>query len=165
MDIYHRIWLELSQAKKNEIFASLLAMRQRKYLNWFNIFIIATSTTGAMSWKVWDIAPVIASAIIAISSLLKQMQNNIIFDEDKISKLIAIQNFYSEYYNKLERLFYNYYNNKITEFESAEKFYEIKDSESEINQTVNETIIEHPKKITEQSEREMQNYLTNLFNS
>jgi len=164
MDIYSRIWMELSQAKENEIFASLLAMRQKRYLNWFNIFIIITSTSGVMSWNIWENAPLIASAIVAVSSLLKQMQNNIIFDEDKISKIITIQNFYSDYYNKLERLFYNYYNNKITDDEAAERFYEIKDSESEINQTVNETIIQHPKKIKEQSVREMQTYLTNLSN-
>ena len=164
MTIYNRIWLELSQAKKNEIFASLLSMRQRKYLNYFNIFIIIASTGGAMGWKIWEYAPIVSTSIVAIASLLKQMQNELIFDEDKIAKLITIQNFYSDYFSKLEKLFYNYFNSKIDEDEAFIKFYDIKATESEINTTVNETIIDIPKNLDSKAQIKMEIYLKTLSN-
>lgn len=143
----NRIWYELTQAKHNIEFTCLYAEVQRKYLRWFNIGVLICSTGGVMGWKIWDNLPMISCVIIAIISLIRLVQPHIIMSENQISNLDKICNFYSDYYNKLEHLWYDS-EHGIKDTETIKnEFFLIKNTERTISSTVNELIRNKPKRI------------------
>ena len=161
-----RIWTEIKQARKNHYYCIALAAYRRRFLTNYNIFIIACSSTGVMGWSIWQNQnlAVIACSIIAISSLLKQMEVHIIPSEKQIGKLDTVVNFYFDYNNKLEMLWMDYCNEKISNEMAQELFYEIKSTEKPTTQLINEVIKGHHKRINDQSEKDTITYLKSIFN-
>ncbi len=157
----NRIWTELTQAKHNEEFASLYAERQRKALRYFNIGVLLFSGSGIMGWPFWETLPLIACAIIAIISLLRLIQPHIIMDEKNISNLDKIHVFYVSYYNQLEALWFDY--EKSNDDELSSKFFEIKNKENEVNQTINETIRNKPIKLVSKAKEYSDQYFHRVF--
>jgi len=157
-----RVWNEMSQAKENEIYMSLYSIRQKKLLNYYNVFITISAFLGTLSWKSFEYGPVIGSSVVVIASLLKQVQQFIIFDENKLSKLVTIQNFYAKYFNKLEALWEELCNSRISDEEAAKAFYIIKDTENEINLVVNEVIVYRPKSLQKEASEAKGNYLQSI---
>ena len=71
--------------------------------------------------------------------------------------------FYFDYFNKLEQLWFDFTKSRITEKELQTKFYKLKDTESEINKIVNEIVKRTNKKIKKKTEIETRNYLKLTF--
>lgn len=159
----NRIWTEMTQAKHNEEFSSLYADKQRKLLRYFNIGVLVFSGSGIMGWKIWEKLPLIACAIIAIISLLRLIQPHIIMNEKCISNLDKIHVFYTHYYNQLEALWYDYENSNNNDDSIYSKFFDIKNSENEINLTVNETIRSKPKKLVRKAKEHSDLYFDRVF--
>ncbi len=158
-----RIWNELVQAKFNIEFATLYAERQRLYLRRFNILVLFFSTGGVMGWSFWDGIPLLSCVIIAVISLLRLLQPHIIMNDKQISNLDSISKFYFNYYNKLEKLWYDYEYETIN-FEKTKKlFFNIKASEEAINQIVNETLKSKPKDLITESKLNADNYFQLIF--
>ncbi len=158
-----RIWNELVQAKFNIEFATLYAERQRLYLRRFNILVLFFSTGGVMGWSFWDGIPLLSCVIIAVISLLRLLQPHIIMNDKQISNLDSISKFYFNYYNKLEKLWYDYEYETI-DFEKTKKlFFNIKASEEAINQIVNETLKSKPKDLITESKLNADNYFQLIF--
>ena len=161
-----RIWAEIKQARKNSFYCIFLAASKRRFLNYYNIFIIACSGTGVMGWSIWKNPELagIACSIIAITSLLKATQLYIIPSEKQIDQLDSVINFYFDYNNKLECLWLDFYNDRITEEKAQELFYEIKNSEKATTQSINEVVKKTHKKIGIKAENETVLYLKTIFN-
>ncbi len=160
-----RIWNELVQAKFNIEFSTLYAERQRLHLRRFNILVLFFSTGGVMGWKFWDTLPLLSCVIIAVISLVRLLQPHIIMNEKQIGNLDNISKFYFNYYNKLEKLWYDSEHETIN-FEKTKKlFFIIKASEEEINQIVNETLKSKPKDLIAQSKLNADNYFKLIFNT
>jgi hypothetical protein len=160
-----RLWTELTQAKFNIEFAALYAFRQRLVLRYFNICVLIFSTGGIMGWSVWDKIPLIACIIIAMVSLLRLIQPHIIMSEKQIINLDAINEFYFDYFNKLEKLWFDFENNSIDEEATKIEFYEIKNSESEINLIVNDNIKTKPKSLVNKAKLYSDQYFKQSFNT
>ena len=73
--------------------------------------------------------------------------------------------FYFNYYNKLERLWYDLEHNTLDNETCKNYFFDIKQSEDEINQIVNETIRSKPKKIVDKAKTNSDNYFKLTFNT
>ena len=144
----------MTQAKHNEIYSTLLAGSYRYWLNIVNIVITTFSTAGVMGWKFWDNAPLVACMIIACISLLKLVLPYFIPSEKQIEKFDKISDFYFDFYLKLEPIWFDFENNRITEEQMQKKFYEIKRSEREINRIINEIHSKPKKGITKKTKIE-----------
>ncbi len=160
-----RIWTELTQAKHNEEFASLYAERQRKILKFFNIGVLVFSTGGVMGWAVWDNFPLLACIIIAFVSLLRLLQPHIISTEKQISNIDTISDFYFNYYNKLERLWYDSEHKSIDKEAVKAQFFEIKETESKMTSLVNDTIRTKPKRLVDKAGKYSNDYFKRTFNA
>ena len=160
-----RIWNELTQAKFNSEFATLYAEKQRVYLRRFNVFILVFSGGGVMGWTLWKDFPLASCIIIASISLIRLLQPHLIMNDKQISNLDSISRFYFNYYNKLERLWYDLEHSTIDNELAKESFFEIKHSEDEINQTINETIKSKPQKLVKESKENSDNYFKLIFNT
>jgi hypothetical protein len=160
-----RIWKELTQAKFNCEFASLYADKQRTSLRYFNICILVFSSGGVMGWSFWNGLPLLSCGIIAGISLLRLIQPHIIMSDKQISNLDNISRFYFNYYNKLERLWYDLEHKTLDNESCKNLFFEVKQSEDEINQIINETIRSKPKKIVAESKINSDTYFKLTFNT
>jgi len=160
-----RIWKELTQAKFNSEFASIYADKQRSALRYFNICILVFSSAGVMGWSFWNGFPLLSCAIIAGISLLRLLQPHIIMNDKQITNLDNISGFYFNYYNKLERLWYDLEHNTLDNESCKNSFFEIKHSEDGINQIINETIRSKPKKLVIEAKNNSDIYFKLTFNT
>src|SRR5690606_22181392 len=145
----NRIWAELTQSKHNIEFTSTYSDRQRFILRIFNIIILAFSSAGIMGWKIWENLPLFACVVIAGISLLRLLQPHLIMNEKQLKNLDDIHRFYVDYYNQIEKLWFDFESNRITEIQVTDVFFELKQQETEINLIIAETIRSKPKRIVE----------------
>ncbi|WP_299896705.1 hypothetical protein [uncultured Aquimarina sp.] len=127
--------------------------------------VLIFSSTGVMGWKFWDNLPLVACIIIASISLLKLLQPHLIMNEKQLKNLDDIHRFYSDYYNKIEKLWYDFESDRITEEEATNIFFTLKSLETEINPIVSETIKSKPKKIIQKCKRNSDEYFEQVFNT
>jgi hypothetical protein len=160
-----RIWKELTQAKFSSEFASMYVDNQRTYLRYFNICILVFSSGGVMGWSFWKELPLLSCAIIAGISLLRLLQPHLIMNDKQIANLDNINAFYFNYYNKLERLWYDLEHNTLDNEACKNRFFEIKQSEDSINQLVNETIRTKPQRLVSEAKNNSDTYFKLTFNT
>ncbi len=160
----NRIWTELTQSKHNIEFATLYSDRQRFILRVFNIGTLAFSSAGVMGWKVWENLPLIACVIIASISLLKLLQPHLIMDEKQLKNLHEIHRFYTDYYNKVEKLWYDFEADRISEEQATNTFFELKKLETDINPIIAETIRSKPNRIVKKCKKNSDEYFYQVFN-
>ncbi|KAF2336322.1 hypothetical protein [Flavobacterium daemonense] len=160
-----RLWYELTQAKYNETYLCHLIARQRRLLNIFNLIVTVFSTAGIMGWKIWNNLPVISCVIIAVISLAKLIQPHLIPSDKQIEKLDKVCDFYYDFYLKLEEIWFHFENDKLSEIEMLEKFQNLKQTEREINQIINEIHKSPKKKLALLSETECHNFFKKAFNT
>ena len=127
--------------------------------------VLIFSSAGIMGWKFWDNLPLIACIIIACISLLKLLQPHLIMNEKQLKNLDDIQRFYSDYYNKIEKLWYDFESDRITEEEATNIFFTLKSLEIDINPIVSETIKSKPKKIIQKCKKNSDEYFEQIFNN
>ena len=161
----NRIWTELTQAKHNIEFATLYSDQQRLILRIFNIGVLAFSSAGIMGWKVWQHIPLVACVIIAIISLLRLLQPHIIMNEKQLKNLDDIHRFYADYFNKIEKLWFDFETGRLTENQAIKLFFELKEREIEINPIIAETIRNKPKRIVNKSKLYSDQYFKQVFNT
>ncbi|MFD2871440.1 hypothetical protein ACFS5N_03100 [Mucilaginibacter ximonensis] len=159
-----RIWDELTQSKHHEYYCVFLLAKQKQLLNYFNMFTLALSSAGVMGWTIWKSFPLMACIIISTVQLLKLLQVHLIPSDKQIEKLDLISDFYFDYYNNIEKLWHDYENERITDEEAQEKYYQIKTSEKEVNKVIKEIIKSVNKKIKEKADVETSGYLVRNFN-
>ena len=161
----NRIWTELTQSKHNIEFTTLYSDRQRFTLRIFNIVISVFSSAGIMGWEIWEKLPLIACVLIAGISLMRLLQPNLITNEKQLNNLDKIHKFYTKYNNRIEELWYEFYSGRIDEKEATNKFFEIKNTESDINPLIAETIRRKPNRIEKKAKKNSDEYFNQLYNT
>jgi predicted metallo-beta-lactamase superfamily hydrolase len=126
--------------------------------------ILAFSSAGVMGWAIWKDVPLVSCVLVAGISLLRLLSPHLIPSEKQIDKLDQVIDFYCDYYNKMEQLWLNHYNERLTDQEAQKAFYKLKDTERTINKTVNEIVKSTNKKIFAKTETECINYFKRTFN-
>jgi hypothetical protein len=160
-----RIWAELTQSKHSLEFSALYCNRQRAYIRYFNMGVLIFSTGGIMGWKLWDGLPFIACIIISLVSILRLIQPHIIMNDKLLINLDNIHEFYIDYYNKLEKLWYDYEGGKFSHEEAHSKFFELKDSETAKSQIIRDTIRSQPKNLVDKAKVYSDQYFKQVFNT
>lgn len=161
----NRIWAELTQSKHNIEFTSTYSDRQRFVLRIFNMGILAFSSAGIMGWKIWENLPLIACIVIAGISLLRLLQPHLIMNEKQLKNLDDIHRFYADYYNRIEKLWYDFDSERITEEQATKIFFKIKKLETDINPIISETIRSKPKGIVKKCKKNTDEYFKLVFNT
>lgn len=160
-----RLWDEMMQSKHNHCYCLYVLERKKNALKLFTIITLAFSGSGIMGWTFWKTLPLYSCIIISLLQLFKLLQPQLIPTDKEIEKLNKVINFYFDYFNKLEPLWYDLNNKRLTEEEVQAKFYEIKNTQREINEIVNEVIKKKlNKKIYDKSVIETNSYVKRTFN-
>lgn len=160
----NRLWNELCQAKHNSRYCISLLAHRRKVVNWFAMIILIFSGAGIMGWPFWKELPLVSCVIISVIQLLRLLQPHFMPTERQLDKLDSVVDFYFDYYNKLEKLWFDYENDRKSEEDIQTQFYEIKDSEKPINKIINEIVKSTNKKIQQKCDNEVRAYLSTVFN-
>lgn len=160
-----RLWYELAQAKYSEVYTCNLIGYHRKLLNIFNLTVTIFSTAGIMGWKIWSDLPAIACAIIAVISLAKLAQPHLIPSDKQIEKLDKVSDFYYDFYLKLEKIWFDFENDRISDIELLAQFQQLKQTEREINRIVNEIHKSPNKTIAKKSQTECNAFFQRAFNT
>ncbi|WP_271407442.1 hypothetical protein [Tenacibaculum soleae] len=127
--------------------------------------ILAFSSAGIMGWKIWENLPLIACFIIAGISLLRLLQPHLIMNEKQLKNLDDIHRFYADYYNRIEKLWYDLESNRITEEQATNAFFKLKKLETDINPIIAETIRSKPKGIVKKCKKNTDEYFKQVFNT
>jgi len=160
-----RFWYELTQAKHNEIYTTLLIGHFRYWSKIVNVVIVVFSTAGVMGWGFWEKAPIVACVIIASISLLKLIFPYFVPSEEQMEKFYKTADFYSDFYLKLESIWFDFENDRISEVQMQKEFYELKQTEREISTLTNKIHSKPVKSITNKTAKETDNFFKLNFNT
>lgn len=159
-----RLWYELGQVKHNHLYCCHLLAKQRRQLSYFNMIVLAFSSAGVMGWTFWNTLPLISCFIVSILSLIKLLSPHFMPAERQIDKLDTVTDFYFNYLNQIEKLWLDHFNRRLTDEQTQEKFYTLKDTEREISKSVNELVKSVNKRMLAKARIETRAYLQRTFN-
>lgn len=154
----NRIWNELTTAKFNSEFTMLYEVRQRKFLRFFNIIILIFSSGGVLGWPFWESLPGIVCIIVCLVSLFKLIQPQIIMSDIQILNLSNIGMFYNNYYNQIERIWFDYEDGTINSDQAKRKLYKLKREEESIIPKISDVIKNQPKGVVKKATTYTDNY-------
>lgn len=160
-----RIWYEMVDAKYKCIYCGLYLAKQRTINKWFNIFILAFSTSGVLGWPFWKELPFATSIVIMAMSIIKLLGTELVPNDNSFKKIEKAIDMYCDYFNKLESLWFQFDNENINDVKAHKKFYEIVAEEKNISKIINEIIKGSNTQFQNKAEIECNNYFNNLFNS
>ena len=103
----NRIWEELKQAKINILCLQKYTDRRRAYNRYYNAFIAIVSSIGALGFPLNELIPFYASLVVGFVSIVKSILPNFLQSETELSELDNLSDFYVQYMNSLERIWYN----------------------------------------------------------
>jgi len=159
----NRIWEELKQAKANIICLQKYTDRGRRMLRSIDSIIIASSTIGALGSLIDGRVAIFGVSFVALTSILKTALSGIYQSEQEFSELDRLMDFYSKYMNKLERLWYDFNENIITENEMIHSLFDMKEEESNRYSLLNKLI----RSISEKEQRkiylESEDYINKVY--
>jgi ABC-type transporter MlaC component len=106
----------------------------------YNGIIIGVSAGGALTSLINKWFAVGATSIIAVITIIKAALPNLIQTEEELSELDRLMDYYNQYLNKLENLWYNFYSDKINEQEMMKLLFSYKDEECNKSSVLNKGI-------------------------
>ena len=158
------LWSHLARHKYNYEFTCILNSSHRKWIKYYNIIIIALSTTGIFGWKMWDSYPKIVCAIVAFMTLIKSFESHFLPSDKSIEKLDKIALFYAKSFLRLEKILFELDYKKIEEDTAIEQLHEILNSEADLSSLINETIKLDYKKIQDKAKVKADAYFKQVYN-
>jgi len=170
MIVRQRIWEELRFAKASIICLQRYTDKSRRKSRIFNSLVILFASTGAISgaFKQWDVS-IVASSLVALSTILKTLMPNFLNSEKELSDLDRLMDFYSVYFNDLEKVWYINENrndddsNCINESEIMERFFNLKNNESDKFSALNRGVRTISKKEMEAINQEAREYVNRVY--
>lgn len=159
----NRIWEELKQAKANIICIQLYVDKRRSHNRWYNAFIALTSSAGALGYLLDELIPLIASVVVGFVSIAKSIAPNFLQPETELSELDAISDFYVQYMNRLEELWYEYDQDITDEQATMKRFFQLKNTECEKESAMNRGIRHISRHVQEQINAKAEEYINRVY--
>ncbi|MDR0828670.1 MAG: hypothetical protein LBN95_00965 [Prevotellaceae bacterium] len=123
--IRNQIWALLNDTKFNGFCLESLVEKYQKWERNINIFLAIASCGSIAAWAVWEIYPMIWALIIAVSQVITAVKPY--FPYFKYVKEFNAKKLQIDSFNiELEKLWYKFENDRISEDEAAEIYFEIK---------------------------------------
>ena len=146
--------------KYGEIYLTKYLGLQRNLKKGFQIMTLIVSASGILGWKYFENYAWIAFILIIIMQLLLLIENQLIRSDKEIEDISNLRMFYTKYFNKLEKLWTDYYCDRMTKNESMDKYFEFRDTDwiriEELDCKLN---IKRYKLLMNKTEAETNNYL------
>jgi hypothetical protein len=140
MEARNRIWEELKQTKANIVCLQRYTDKGRMRLRIADALIVSFAAIGALGGSYCHLIAVIGASAVAVMSILKPFIHFVIQSEQELSELDRLMDFYAKYFNKLEKLWYEYHNDKIKEDEMIDKLFAMKEEECDKYSLMNKGI-------------------------
>jgi len=153
-----KIWYEMMHTKFGDNYLALYLNRQRTIRKWYIVFMLVFSTSGIFGWTIWTAIPVIACGLIAIMQLARLIENQFILTDTDLDKVAELRNQYISYFNKLEKLWTDFYADRLTEQQVTEQFYQLRQIGADIEATDNKLHINKIKTLCDTADTETRNY-------
>lgn len=163
MIVRNKIWEDLRQAKTNIICIQRYTDRNRKWSRYFSAMIVILASAGTLGGIFEQWVAVVASGLVAISTILKSLMPNFIQSEQELTDLDRLMDYYSKYLNKLERIWYNNYEEYIDEKEAIEQLFSIKDDEADKYSSMNKLVRHLSKKEKKAINEEAREYVNRVY--
>jgi hypothetical protein len=172
-----RLKREMGQYKFTSNFLTEYELLQRKRLKLYDIYIATFTGLAAIvslineipSFTKWantkfgSLLPPVIICIAFIVTVLKYLLPKIMPSEYRIMKISELQEFYTDRYNRLEKIWYKFKNGDLTEKKLTDEFYRIINGETKINRQVNDVVKSIPKGIHKKANEETIQYLKPIF--
>lgn len=163
------VWHELLHAKYWEQYVSDYTGSMIDWRKWFNITAISFAIVGGSTWGVWKalewewVTPVMFG-IMGIAQLLSAIQKNIVIDNETILNLAKLRTFYISYFNKLEHLYLEIADERITQLEAERRYFELRETVYPVEELKDSLNIKELKKIDIEVEHRVMAYLKSRYN-
>lgn len=161
----NKIWYEMLNIKYGEIYLTKYLGLQRTLKKSFQILTLIISVSGILGWKYFEDYAWIAFILIMVMQLLLLIENQLIRSDEEIENISNLRMMYTRYFIKLEKLWTDFYYDRIDESSSVDKYFELKESEWEkIEQIDSKLNIKRYKRIMNTSEQETNDYINTYHN-
>lgn len=153
MEINNTIWYDFVNSKYGDEYLVLYIQKQRNIRKWFKILTIIFSASGIFSaFQSLKIPTIISCVLIGIVQIATMIEGWIIHSEKEIDELCTLRMFYYERTNQLEKLHYDYSNEKINESDAANNLFDLRKSAKQIEELDNKVNVRHYKKLIEKAD-------------
>ena len=117
--------------KYGEIYLTKYLSLQRSLKKTFSILTLLISVSGILGWKYFEDYAWIAFILISIMQLITLIENQLIRSEKEVEEISDLKMMYTKYFHKLEKLYTEFYFNRITEENATNQFFELKKNDWE----------------------------------
>lgn len=159
----NRIWEELKQAKVNILCLQKYTDKRRAYNRYYNAFIAIVSSFGALGFSIDESIPFYASLLVGFVSIIKSILPNFLQSETELSELDNLSDFYVQYMNSLERIWYNFDKNYMNEEDTMKSFFKLKETECSKQSKFNKGVRNIPDKLQKQLNEEATEYINRVY--
>jgi hypothetical protein len=153
-----KIWYEMMHVKYGDTYLAYYLFRQKTKKKWFKILTLVFSASGVLGWKFWEGFPVIACVLISVIQLFNLVENHVIISEKETEKVSTLRNKYVLYFNRLEKLWIDFDENRLNEQETTEQFYQLRGLGLDIEALDNELHIGKFKKLCQKADLDTRYY-------
>lgn len=154
-----KIWYEFVHYRHGDDYLILYVNRLKSSRKWTNIMTLIFSTSGILSWKLWQYLPAITCGLIAFLQLFKLIENQIIPTDKDIEQTTILREKYFSYWNNAEKLWIEFKYNKLSEEEVQNKFFKLRESSHEIESLDNKLNIQKLTKLQDKADIQTNNYI------
>ena len=148
----------MMHTKFGDNYLALYISRQRTIRKWYSVFMLIFSTGGVFGWTIWEAIPIIACGLIAIMQLVRLVENQFILTDNDLDKIAELRNKYIRYFNKLEKLWIEFETDRLTEQQTTEQFYKLRQINADIEAADNKLHIRKIQSIVVTADSETRNY-------
>lgn len=161
----NKIWYEMVNIKYGEKYLTKYLGMQRTLKKSFQIMTLIISVSGILGWKYFEDYAWIAFILIMIMQLLLLIENQLIRSGKEIEDISNLRMMYTRYFNKLERLWTEYYYERISASSAIDKYFEFRESDWEKIEELDCSInIKKYKRMMRKTETETKHYLNKYHN-
>lgn len=158
-----QIWSTLVNLRFKGFYIGFLIDKFQKRDRNLNIFLAVASSGSIAAWAIWNLYPFIWGGIIALSQVITVVKPY--FPYFKYVKELTEKSARIDILNiDMERLWYKIQNDKITEDESVEVYFDLRKQIVEILNFRDDTVFSGSKIIEKKANERVQTFLKNNYN-
>lgn len=157
------IWSSLVNSKYKEIYIGHKIIELKKIERNINIFIVLATSTTVASWIMWDHLKWFWAVIIAAAQVVSLLKPYFPYAEN-VKELKKFNSLYKNLNFKYEKLWHSMDSGTVTESDSLEYYYRLREEENEFSDLSDEIIISTSKKLENRSNIDLNIYICNNYN-
>jgi hypothetical protein len=162
-NIMDQIWTSLVNSKYKEIYIGHKIIELKKLERNINIFLILATSGTIASWVMWDNLKWLWALIIVAAQIVSIIKPYFPFS-DNVKELKKFNFLYKKLNLKYEKLWSKIDSGIVTEEESNEHYYQLREEENEFSDLSDEIIISNSKNIENKSNKDLKRYINDTYN-